>query len=301
MQAALIGLGAMGAGMAANLHRAGLLACAWNRTRSRAEAAAAPHGYRLAESLAAAATSARLVITSVSADPDLLDVAAQLRPVLQPGTVVLDTSTVSAATARRVAADLATVGVDFLDGPVSGGKEGAEKGTLVMMVGGDAAVLDRILPTLGVITSKVAHLGPVGAGQATKAVNQIMVAGINQAVSEALAFGGAQGLDLDKVIELLGGGAAANWFLSRRGPTMVRGVFQPGFRLALHHKDLKICQAMAAAQGVQLPCVEMTLVHYQRLMETGHGDEDISALYRTKAALFARPDHGPGAGGQGKE
>ena len=289
MKAAVIGLGAMGAGMAANLHRAGLLACAWNRTRSRAEAAAAPLGYTLADTLEQAAGSAELVITSVSADRDLLDVAAALKPALRRGTVVLDTSTVSADTARRVAADLAESGVDFLDGPVSGGKEGAEKGTMVMMVGGDPAVLDRVRPLLDVITAKVTHMGPVGAGQATKAVNQIMVAGINQAVGEALAFGAAEGLDLDKVIELLGGGAAGNWFLAHRGPTMVRDTFEPGFRLALHHKDLKICQAMAAAHGVQLPCVEMTLVHYQRLMETGHGDEDISALYRVKKALFESP------------
>jgi 3-hydroxyisobutyrate dehydrogenase len=292
MQTAVIGLGAMGAGMAANLHRAGLLACAWNRTPARAEAAAAPHGYRLAATLEEAAASAELVITSVSADQDLFEVAGRLKPALQPGAVVLDTSTVSADAARRVAADLAGVGVDFLDGPVSGGKEGAEKGTMVMMVGGDPAVLERIRPALEVITGKLAHMGPVGAGQATKAVNQIMVAGINQAVTEALAFGGAQGLDLDKVIELLGGGAAGNWFLSHRGPTMIRDTFTPGFRLALHHKDLKICQAMAAAQQVQLPCVEMTLVHYQRLMEAGYGDEDISALFRSKKALFAPQDRG---------
>ncbi|MEJ2577118.1 MAG: NAD(P)-dependent oxidoreductase, partial [Gammaproteobacteria bacterium] len=184
-------------------------------------------------------------------------------------------------------------GVHFLDGPVSGGKEGAEKGTMVMMLGGDAALVDRLRPLLAVITGKIEHMGPVGSGQATKAVNQIMVAGINQAVGEALAFGGAQGLDLDKVIDLLGGGAAGNWFLAHRGPTMVRGTFNPGFKVALHYKDLKICQSMAADRHVTLPCVEMTLLHYQRLMESGHGEEDISALYRQKKALFEA--QGPGA------
>ena len=174
----------------------------------------------------------------------------------------------------------------FLDGPVSGGKEGADNGTMVMMVGGDADVLARVRPVLEVITSRVEHMGPVGAGQTTKAVNQIMVAGINQAVTEALAFGGAQGLDLDKVVELLSGGAAGSWFLKVRGPTMIHDSYAPGFRLALHHKDLKICQAMAGELGVQLPMVEMTLVHYQRLMEAEHGDEDISALFRHKQTLF---------------
>jgi 3-hydroxyisobutyrate dehydrogenase len=293
MKAAIIGLGAMGAGMAANLHRAGMLAGAWNRTRARGEAIAAAHGFALADSPETAVAEADVVITSVSADADLLEVIDRLQPALQSGRIVLDTSTVNAATARAAAARLGTTGVHFLDGPVSGGKEGAEKGTMVMMLGGDAALVDRLRPLLAVITGKIEHMGPVGSGQATKAVNQIMVAGINQAVGEALAFGGAQGLDLDKVIDLLGGGAAGNWFLAHRGPTMVRGTFNPGFKVALHYKDLKICQSMAADRHVTLPCVEMTLLHYQRLMESGHGEEDISALYRQKKALFEA--QGPGA------
>lgn len=288
MQVAVIGLGAMGAGMAANLYRAGLLVGAWNRTAARGEAAAATHGFPLADSLAAATSPADVVITSVSADNDLLQIIDQLQPHLSAGHTLLDTSTVSAETARLAAERLAEQGIRFLDGPVSGGKEGAEKGTMVMMLGGDARTIADIQPVLRVITSKVAHMGPVGAGQATKAVNQIMAAGINQAVTEALAFGAAHDLDLTKVIDLLGGGAAGNWFLTHRGPTMIRGVFEPGFRLMLHHKDLKICQAMAAAQGVQLSCVEMTLIDYRRLMEAGHGDEDISALYRSKKALFEK-------------
>jgi 3-hydroxyisobutyrate dehydrogenase len=283
----------MGAGMAANLHRAGMLAGAWNRTRARGEAIAAAHGFTLADSPETAVAEADVVITSVSADADLLEVIDRLQPALQSGRIVLDTSTVNAATARAAAARLGTTGVHFLDGPVSGGKEGAEKGTMVMMLGGDAALVDRLRPLLAVITGKIEHMGPVGSGQATKAVNQIMVAGINQAVGEALAFGGAQGLDLDKVIDLLGGGAAGNWFLAHRGPTMVRGTFNPGFKVALHYKDLKICQSMAADRHVTLPCVEMTLLHYQRLMESGHGEEDISALYRQKKALFEA--QGPGA------
>lgn len=287
MKTVVIGLGAMGAGIAVNLNKAGHLLSAWNRTPARGESLAQQHGVPLATDIPSAVRDAELVITSVSTDDDLREVCATLKQHMPKGSVLLDTSTVAAGTARAVAAELAEAGIAFLDGPVSGGKEGADKGTMVMMVGGDAAVLDRIRPVLDTITSRVEHMGPVGAGQTTKAVNQIMVAGINQAVTEALAFGGAQGLDLDKVVELLSGGAAGSWFLKVRGPTMVHDSYAPGFRLALHHKDLKICQAMAADLGVQLPMVEMTLVHYQRLMEAGHGDEDISALFRHKKTLFA--------------
>jgi len=290
MKAAVIGLGAMGAGMAGNLHRAGRLSGAWNRTRNRGEAVAATHGFTLADTLQDACRDADLVIISVSADQDLREVSNQLIPVLPSASIVLNTSTVSADTAREVAQTYADAGIAFLDGPVSGGKEGAEKGTMVMMLGGDPEVIDRISPILEVITSQSSHMGPVGAGQATKAVNQIMAAGVLQAVSEAMAFAQAQGLDIPKVIELLSGGAAGNWFLAHRGLRMTQGNFKPGFRVALHHKDLKICQAMAAEHHASLPCVEMTLVHYQRLIEAGHGDDDITALFRVKRALFEKQD-----------
>ena len=136
-------------------------------------------------------------------------------------------------------------------------------------------------------------MGPVGAGQATKAINQVVAAGINQAVSEGLAFAHALELPLEKVIDIVGSGAAGNWFLTHRGPSMAKGAFTPGFRVALHHKDLAICKRMAEALGVALPIVEMTLIHYRRLMEAGFGDEDISALYREKQALFEKAGKTP--------
>ena len=142
------------------------------------------------------------------------------------------------------------------------------------------------MPALQAISSKVMHMGPVGSGQATKAVNQIMVAGINHAVTEALAFGQHQGLDMDKVIEVVGGGAAGNWFLDHRGPSMCRDSYEPGFRLALHHKDLKICQQILAADHKTLPMIELTLADYEHLMQQGHGDEDISTLFHSKKALL---------------
>lgn len=283
----VIGLGAMGAPMARNLARAGLLAGVWNRTADKAAALAAELGVRHAPTPADLARHCDVVLTCVSADADLLAVVDQALPGLDGDKLLIDTSTVQPATAVELARRLAEAGCGFLDAPVSGGVEGARQGTLAIMVGGDAQMLERARPVLEAIGARIAHMGPVGSGQATKAVNQIMAAGINQAVSEALAFAAAEGLPLDKVIEVVASGAAGNWFLERRGPTMVRGEFPPGFRVALHHKDLAICKAIAERHGVSLPVVEMTLIHYRRLIEAGHGDEDISALFREKRRLFA--------------
>jgi len=266
MKAGVVGLGAMGGPIAENLHRAGLLSSVWNRSRGRAEAFAAHHATTIAGDVAGLAASCDVVVLSVAADADVLEVVDALLPALRAGMVIVDTSTIAAATARDAAARIAQSGAAYLDAPVSGGVEGARKGTLAMMVGGDADALDRARPVLGAFTAKIVHMGASGAGQATKAVNQIMAAGINQAVSEALAFGAAMGLDMERVIEVVGSGAVANWFLSHRGPTMVRGVFEPGFKVALHHKDLQICQAMAA----------------------GLGPDVRSALYRIKQELFEK-------------
>ena len=286
MKTGVIGLGAMGAPMARNLHRAGYLVSVWNRSRDKSAQLAAESGVMMAASPAALAECCELIVLSVSADEDVLEIVQALLPGLRAGMVVLDTSTVSRETAIHAAVLLQQVDVEFLDAPVSGGTEGARQGTLAMMVGGDARTLKRITPVLDVIAGRIEHMGPVGAGQATKAVNQIMAAGINQAVTEALAFAKAQELPLDKVIDIVGSGAAGNWFLNHRGPTMTQGKYDPGFRVALHHKDLAICKQMAERFDVALPVVEMTLIHYRRLMEAGYGDEDISALFREKLGLF---------------
>jgi 3-hydroxyisobutyrate dehydrogenase len=132
------------------------------------------------------------------------------------------------------------------------------------------------------MTARIVYMGECGAGQATKAVNQIMAAGINQAVCEALAFGQKQGLAMDKVIDVISGGAAGNWFLQHRGPTMIQNIFSPGFKVSLHHKDLTICHEMAAQTGIATPLVDQSLEDYERLIKEGYGDEDISALYRLK-------------------
>jgi 3-hydroxyisobutyrate dehydrogenase len=293
MKTGVIGLGAMGAPMARNLHKAGYLETVWNRTAEKSGQLAGELGVAVAADPKAMASQCELVVLSVSADDDVLEMVRALLPGLHAGTAVLDTSTVSRETAVRAADLLQPTGAAFLDAPVSGGIEGARQGTLAMMIGGDAAVIASIAPVLSAIAGRVEHMGPVGAGQATKAVNQVMAAGINQAVTEALAFAKALELPLDKVIGVTGSGAAGNWFLNHRGPTMTRGQFDPGFRVALHHKDLAICKQMAAQLDVALPVVEMTLIHYRRLMEAGYGDEDISALFREKQGLFDKARERP--------
>jgi 3-hydroxyisobutyrate dehydrogenase len=291
MKAAVIGLGAMGAPMAKNLYQAGFLQTAWNRGPARAQRFQQETGMTTTESLPALAAQSRCIITSVSADEDLRQVIDKLFPHLNSGTVIIDTSTVAVNTVRELNAMLAEKDCFLLDAPVSGGVEGAHSGELVMMVGGEEAVLEKVRPLLAAISSKVTWMGPSGSGQATKAVNQIMAAGINQAVTESLAFAEAMSLPLDKVIDVIAGGAAGNWFLSKRGKSMTSGEFAPGFRLALHKKDLDLCREMAAAvsaHDMRLPILEMTCLHYERLMELGYADEDISTLYRLKQKLFSK-------------
>lgn len=284
MKTGMIGLGAMGFPIAMNLHQTGHLACVWNRTHATAETLVARCSDRveIASSPAALAARCELILISVSADADLRQVIDALLPALTPGTIIVDTSTVNATTARDMAQRVAAQGARFLDAPVSGGVEGAKNAALVMMVGGDAAALEKAQPVLLTIAKRIMHMGPSGSGQATKAVNQIMAAGINQAVTEALSFAQAMQLPLDKVIEVVSNGAAGNWFLSHRGVTMIRGSYAPGFKVALHHKDLAICKHMADAANLALPLTEMTLMHYKSLIEAGYGAEDISALFRLK-------------------
>ena len=285
MKAGFIGLGSMGAAMARNVAKAGWLDSVWNRTPATAEALARELGVTRAASPAELAAQVDVILICVSADADVMAVIQQLWPGLKAGQTVVDLSTVSRDTAVEAARIVQTKGADFLDAPVTGGMEGARNGTLAIMVGGAAATLEKVRSILAAMGQRVTHMGDTGSGQAAKAVNQVMCAGINEAVTEALAFGARLGLDMGKLIDVISGGAAGNWFLEKRGPTMTRGTFQPGFKLALHHKDLEICRAMAESLDTRLPLVDMTLEHYRQLMTEGHGDEDISALYRLKRPL----------------
>lgn len=283
-----IGLGAMGAHMARNLHHHGLLAAVWNRSPAKSHTLAAELGVHAAASPADLASRVQVIVLCVAADADVLQVVDALMPHLQPNSIVIDCSTVSADTARIAAHRLAERGMHFLDAPVSGGVEGARKGTLAIMAGGDVNTFERAKPVLEAMGTTVTHFGDTGSGQAAKATNQLMCAGIIQAVSEAMAFAKAEGLPLDKIIDTLGKGAGSSWYFVNRAPNIVKGEYPPGFRVQLHQKDLKICRDMAARHGVQLPLIEMTLVHYRRLIDQGYGDEDISTLFRLKDDLFSR-------------
>jgi 3-hydroxyisobutyrate dehydrogenase len=293
MKAGFIGLGAMGQHMARNLHRAGRLTGAWNRTASKAAALAAETGCRAFGSPAELAAACDAVVSCVSADADLLSVVEAMCPALKPGAIVIDCSTVAADTARTAARHVAAVGAGFLDCPVSGGVEGARTATLAIMCGGEAATFERARPLLEALGKTIVLMGPNGAGQATKATNQILCAGAIQVAAEAMAFAQAEGLPLERVIEILGKGAGASWYFVHRAPFMARGEYPAGFRVRLHDKDLRICREMAARRGARLPVIESTLADYAKLLAAGHGEEDISTIFRLKVPLFA----GPGSDG----
>ncbi len=288
MRTGFLGLGAMGAPMARNLHRAGLLSGVWNRTPAKAQALAAELGCAAAAAPAQLAAGCDALVLCVSADADVLGVVEAIAPAVRAGTLVIDCSTVSAETARRASGLVASRGAEFLDCPVSGGVEGARNATLAIMAGGDAAAFARARPVLAALGRTITHFGPSGSGQAAKAANQIMCAGIIEAVAEAMAFSAAHGLPLEKLIDTLGQGAGSSWYFVHRAPNMVRGSYPAGFRVRLHAKDLAICRDMAESFGVRLPVVERMLEEYAELIARGYGDEDISADYRLKAELFAR-------------
>ena len=285
METGFIGLGAIGKYMAINLSKAGYLKTVFNRTTKKTEIFKKEYKCLVSNSPSELATRCRLIIISVSRDQDVLDIVKQLITKISSNSIIVDTSTTSSKTAKKATDLLKKVNSYFLDAPVSGGVEGAKNGTLAMMVGGEKQVLKEARPVLNVIAKNIVHIGPTGSGQATKAVNQIMAAGMNQAVTEALAFGEAMNLPMEKVIKIVSTGAAGNWFLDHRGETMLSGKFEPGFKLSLHQKDLSICQSMVGSISENaLPIIEMTLIHYKKLIDDGYGDEDISALFRLKQA-----------------
>jgi len=288
-----IGLGAMGLSMARNLHRSGQLVGVWNRSLEKTTAWVAESGCSAAQNPAELASSVEVLVLCVSADADVLSLIDVLLPGARPGLIVIDCSTVSATTARDAAARLSSKGAAFLDCPVSGGVEGARDATLAIMCGGDADAFARARPVLEAMGKTITHMGPSGFGQSTKATNQILCAGVIQAVAEAMAFAKAEGLPLDKVIDTLGKGAGSSWYFIHRAPFMAREHFPAGFKVRLHEKDLGICHDMALKHGVQLPVVETTRAQYQGLMQAGYGDDDISTLFRLKDALFTAGTHTP--------
>ena len=283
---AFLGMGVMGYPMAGHIAAAGHDVTVYNRTTAKAEAWAAQHGGRQAATPAVAANGADFVFCCVGDDPDVLSVALGddgAIPAMQQGAVFIDNSTVSADVARQLYAAGSAAGVMTLDAPVSGGQAGAENGQLTVMVGGDAAGFDAALPVMQCYGARVVHMGAAGQGQQAKMVNQICIAGLVQSLSEGLNFAIEAGLDTDKLLEAISGGAAQSWQMVNRGHTMVKGEFDFGFAVDWMRKDLRICIEEAKRNGALLPVTEIVAGYYAELSADGHGRNDTSSLIRRLA------------------
>ena len=274
---AFIGLGALGTPMAANLLQAGHPLLVHNRTPSAAEPLVAA-GARWAASPAQAAATADCLCLCLSDDAAVQAVLEDAIAGLQPGSLVIDFSTISPATSRAMATALGQSAVAYIDAPVTGGTEGARAGTLSVLVGADVADLERALPVLQVVGERISHLGPVGAGQQAKAVNQVLVAGSYAAAAEAVALAQRLELPMDALLAALRPGAAGSWALSHRADGMVQGHYPLGFKLALHRKDLAIAQRAAAAVDLDLPITNQVASMEDGLIHRGHGERDVSVL-----------------------
>jgi 3-hydroxyisobutyrate dehydrogenase len=276
------GMGTMGAFMAANLVRAGFAVTVWNRTPGRA-AELLELGAREASSPKELAQSSDIVVTCLTDAPQVIDVLFGehgLAEGLAAGSLFIDCSTMSPLSAEDVASRLSELGVTMLDAPVSGGSEGARLGTLSIMVGGDHVDVERAQPVLDAMGATVTHLGAVGSGQWAKAINQVILAGVYLGVAEGITLGLKAGLDVEKVVGALMGGAAASWVLTNRSGNMIDDEYPLGFKIALHRKDLGIGLALAQKVGAVLPITAMAATFEDGLTSQGHGDDDISALAR---------------------
>jgi 3-hydroxyisobutyrate dehydrogenase-like beta-hydroxyacid dehydrogenase len=280
MKIAFIGLGVMGAPMAGHLaDKTAAAVTVYNRTAAKAEAWLARHKGAAAATPAEAAQDADFIFSCVGNDDDLRGVLRGIGA--KPGAVIVDHTTTSAEVAREMAEMLAAQGCAFIDAPVSGGEAGAVNGTLTVMAGGDAQAFARVEPLLRASYAKEARLlGPAGAGQLAKMVNQLCIAGVLQGLSEALALGMKTGLPMEDVLDVIGKGAAQSWQMDNRGKTMLRGEFDFGFAVDWMIKDLGIALAEAGRNGLSLPLAQHVLEQYEALSAAGGGRLDTSALIR---------------------
>jgi len=281
---AFIGLGVMGFPMAGHLAtRGGHEVTVYNRSRPKAEAWVAKHKGRSAETPAKAAEGAEIVFCCVGHDPDLREVTLGPNGAFQKvtkGATFVDHTTASAKVARELSAEAKKRGFDFLDAPVSGGQAGAENGQLTVMVGGESAAFERAKPVIAHFAKAVTLLGPSGAGQLTKMVNQICIAGLVQGLAEGLNFALKAGLDAKLVLEVISKGAAQSWQMENRGKTMVDDKFDFGFAVDWMRKDLRICSETAKQNGAQLPVTQTIAGFYDEISKMGGGRWDTSSLIR---------------------
>jgi 3-hydroxyisobutyrate dehydrogenase-like beta-hydroxyacid dehydrogenase len=276
-KAAFLGLGAMGYPMAGHLARIAETSV-WNRTAAKSEAWAKEHKGRAAENLADAVRDADAVFACLGADKDVEEVFLACLPHLKPGALFVDHTTASAELARRLAGAAADKGVGFLDAPVSGGQAGAQNGALTIMVGGEAAALERAQPYLAAYGKSVTLIGPAGAGQLAKMVNQICIAGLVQGLAEGLHFAEQAGLDPETVIAAIGKGAAQSWQMDNRWRTMTEGKFAFGFAVDWMRKDLGLVLDEARRNGAQLPVAALVDQFYAEVQAMGGSRWDTSSL-----------------------
>jgi 3-hydroxyisobutyrate dehydrogenase-like beta-hydroxyacid dehydrogenase len=272
--------------MASNLVAKGHQLMVWNRTRSKAEALA---GARVADTLEELAAAVDVVMICVSDSPDVVAVVeGGLLAGLRDGQLIVDHSTISPAITRTLAERVSAQGVGWIDAPVSGGSEGAVNGTLTTMVGGSSENLERVRPYLEAYSTTITQVGPVGSGQLVKLVNQILVVGNQMAVSEAFLFAKRAGLDLEKTLDAVKGGAAGSWMLANRGPQMIADDWRPGFTIDLQQKDLRLVLDAADDQGTPLPATALIFQFYRALQAIGHGQLGNHALIKALEQLIAR-------------
>lgn len=282
-----IGLGIMGQGMTRNLLKAGFAVRVWNRTASRAAPLVA-EGAVAGDSPADMAAHSDIIITCVSDTPDVEAVILGDNGVLhgaRPGALVIDMSTISPQATRDMAAQLAAREVFMLDAPISGGSEGAAKGTLSIMVGGEADQYARALPVFQAMGKAITHVGPAGAGQMVKLVNQVLVVIHALAVGEALLFAQAGGLDLHKTLEAVSQGAAGSWMVSNRGPQIIDRYWQPGFTIDLQQKDVRLILEAADQLGAPMLGTSLIFNLYRSLQAQGLGGEGNHALVKALEQL----------------
>ncbi|MFC5746595.1 2-hydroxy-3-oxopropionate reductase [Actinomadura rugatobispora] len=286
-----IGLGIMGGPMAANLVDAGFDVVGHNRGRAAVDALVA-RGGRAAGTVAGAVRDADILITMLPDSPDVEAVVLGNDGVLEharPGLLLIDMSTIRPDVARALSAAGADAGVRVLDAPVSGGEPAAVEGSLSIMVGGDTADVEAARPVLETLGQTIVHVGPAGAGQTVKAANQLMVAGNIQLLAEAIVFLDAHGVDAEAAIKVLGGGLAGSTVLNRKAAGMLRREYTPGFRLALHHKDLGIVSAAAREAGVVTPLGAVVAQLVAAMVARGDGGLDHSGLLKLTEELAGRP------------
>ena len=277
---AFLGLGVMGYPMAGHLAKNGFEVCVYNRTSEKAGRWAGEHNGKAASTPAEAVASADIILACLGDDPDVRAVIDDAKSALPDGAILVDHTTASPGLARDLFDELKSQNVSFIDAPVSGGQAGAENGALSIMCGGEAGAVEAARPVMDAYAARIVHIGPAGHGQLCKAVNQICIAGVLQGLSEGVHFAAQSGLNIERVLEAISGGAAQSWQMENRASTMARDEFEFGFAVDWMRKDLRIALNEARENGSRLPLTALVDQFYGDVQEMGGGRWDTSSLVR---------------------